>query len=62
MHGSISGWLRSHDALIDSSDSRWIRIKDLFSEAIERAPESRAEWIARSCADDIGLRGELPGS
>jgi non-specific serine/threonine protein kinase/serine/threonine-protein kinase len=41
------------------SDSRWIRIKDLFSEAIELAPESRAEWIARTCADDISLRREL---
>jgi tetratricopeptide (TPR) repeat protein len=59
VHGSISGWLQSHDALIDSSDSRWIRVKDLFSEAIGLARESRAEWIARSCADDIGLRGEL---
>jgi tetratricopeptide (TPR) repeat protein len=45
--------------LIDASDSRWIRIKDLFSEAIELAPESRAEWIARACAGDIGLASEL---
>jgi tetratricopeptide (TPR) repeat protein len=59
VRGSISGWLRSHDALIDSSDSRRIRIKDLFTEAIELTPESRAEWIARNCADDISLRREL---
>jgi tetratricopeptide (TPR) repeat protein len=45
--------------LIDSSDSRWIRIKDLFSEAIELAPESRATWIATACAGDVSLRREL---
>jgi eukaryotic-like serine/threonine-protein kinase len=46
-------------AVIDSSDSRWIRIKDLFAEAIALTPEARAESIARSCADDLSLRREL---
>ena len=42
-----------------SSDPRWIRIKDLFSEAIALAPESRAAWIAHACADDADLRREV---
>ena len=45
--------------MIDSSDSRWIRIKDLFAEAIELTPEARAESIARICAGDLSLRREL---
>ena len=45
--------------MIDSSDSRWIRIKDLFAEAIELTPEARAESIARICAGDLSLRCEL---
>jgi tetratricopeptide (TPR) repeat protein len=45
--------------VIDSSDSRWIRIKDLFAAAIELTPEARAESVARICADDLSLRREL---
>jgi hypothetical protein len=45
--------------VIDSSDSRWIRVKELFAEAIELTPEARAESIARICARDLSLRREL---
>jgi tetratricopeptide (TPR) repeat protein/predicted Ser/Thr protein kinase len=43
----------------DSADARWLRIKNLFADAIELAPELRAEWIVRTCAGDDGLRLEL---
>ena len=43
----------------DSSDQRWQRIKDLFAEAIELPPASRAAWLAQACADDVTLRLEV---
>jgi tetratricopeptide (TPR) repeat protein len=42
-----------------ASDRRWIRIKALFAEAIELTPESREQWVAQACADNISLRREL---
>ena len=38
---------------------RWKRIEDLCQAALELAPEQRAAFLARACADDAQLRGEV---
>ncbi len=41
------------------TSKRWDEIKEVFSEALGRAPEDRAAFIARVCAGDDELRGEV---
>lgn len=38
---------------------RWLRIKDVFLEALDRPPEQRSEYVARACAGDEGLLREV---
>jgi tetratricopeptide (TPR) repeat protein/TolB-like protein len=38
---------------------RWRRLEDLFELAIEHDPHSRADFLARECADDPELRREV---
>src|SRR5206468_1217888 len=47
------------DSVIEQSDSNWIRVKDLFAEAIDLTPAARQEWIERVCGGDVALRREL---
>jgi serine/threonine protein kinase/tetratricopeptide (TPR) repeat protein len=38
---------------------RWAEIERLLDGALELAPEDRAEWLGRMCADDPGLRADV---
>lgn len=38
---------------------RWERVKEVFQEALERAPEERAPLLREVCREDIGLRVEV---
>ena len=38
---------------------RWERVKDLFQEALERAPEERAPLLREVCREDLGLQIEV---
>src|SRR6185503_20217956 len=38
---------------------RYQRIGQLFDEALELAPEQRAEWLAQVCSDDTGLLDDV---
>src|SRR5260370_32565721 len=38
---------------------RWQRVKDLFSQACERAPEERGSFLAEACRGDEELRREV---
>jgi hypothetical protein len=38
---------------------RWRRIEALFHSALERQPEQRAAFLARACAGDLQLQGEV---
>ncbi|HYK43513.1 MAG TPA: protein kinase [Thermoanaerobaculia bacterium] len=38
---------------------RWERVKDLFQEALERAPEERGPHLKEVCREDAGLRGDV---
>jgi eukaryotic-like serine/threonine-protein kinase len=41
------------------NQERWQRIKDLFQEALERAPEQRSAFLAQTCADDAEARTQI---
>src|SRR5258706_10728386 len=41
------------------SPDRWLRVKDLFSQACERTPEQRAAFLADTCGGDEELRNEV---
>ena len=38
---------------------RWVHVKAIVQEALERAPDARAAFVAEACRDDSGLRGEV---
>src|SRR5262249_8810861 len=38
---------------------RWSRLKELFEAALEQRPSDRLVYVARVCADDNSLRGEI---
>jgi serine/threonine protein kinase len=38
---------------------RWQRIEDLFHDALDRPPESRAAWLDAACASDAALRAQV---
>ncbi len=38
---------------------RWKKIKELFEHALDLAPESRAEYLARACGKDSALRTQV---
>ena len=38
---------------------RWLRIKEIFTAALKRAPDIRAAFIKEACADDPDLRREV---
>jgi serine/threonine protein kinase len=40
-------------------EQRWQAIKDLFFEALERAPAQRDEFVAQACEGDEALRAEV---
>lgn len=42
-----------------SNADRWPDVRRLLGEAIELAPELRADFLARECGDDEGLRREV---
>ncbi|MBC7983128.1 MAG: serine/threonine protein kinase, partial [Candidatus Obscuribacterales bacterium] len=42
-----------------TQDARWLRIRDLFEQAIELAPEQRDAFLDARCGDDPNLRVEL---
>jgi eukaryotic-like serine/threonine-protein kinase len=41
------------------SDERWSRVKELFAEALDRAPDEREDFLARRCPEDASLREEV---
>ncbi len=41
------------------SSERWRRIEEIFHDALERAPDHRAEFLRDACAGDEGLRAEV---
>jgi TolB-like protein/Tfp pilus assembly protein PilF len=41
------------------NQERWQRIKDLFQEALERAPEQRSAFLAQTCAGDAKARTQI---
>ncbi len=49
----------SRNAVTPEPAARWTRIKELFAAALERAPPSRAGFLAGACPDDAALRGEV---
>jgi serine/threonine protein kinase len=40
-------------------DARWMRIRDLFEQAVELPVEERDAFVERNCGDDATLRDEL---
>jgi serine/threonine protein kinase len=40
-------------------DARWLRVRDLFEQAIELPADQRDSFIERNCGDDPSLRDEL---
>ncbi len=38
---------------------RWVRVKELFHEALACTPEGRAAFLQAACADDSELRAEI---
>jgi non-specific serine/threonine protein kinase/serine/threonine-protein kinase len=47
------------EAPAGETTARWMRLKALFSQAIELTPDGRQAWIDRNCAGDPELRAEL---
>jgi Tol biopolymer transport system component/tRNA A-37 threonylcarbamoyl transferase component Bud32 len=47
---------RSYDEV---TSDRWARLEQLYHEALERAPENRAAFLAEACKSDSGLRREV---
>jgi eukaryotic-like serine/threonine-protein kinase len=45
--------------IMKTQDARWLRIRDLFEQAVELPPEKREEFLDRHCRDDNELREEL---
>src|SRR5258708_22872510 len=41
------------------SPEEWQRVKEIFQEAVERAPAERAAFLDEFCASDVALRGEV---
>src|SRR5678809_91094 len=41
------------------SDHRTARVQQVFADALEFPPEQRAEFVARSCADDPELHSKV---
>jgi Tol biopolymer transport system component len=41
------------------TDARRRQLDQLFAEAIQHAPDARAEFVARTCGDDDGLRADV---
>ena len=42
-----------------TQDVRWMRIRDLFEQAVDMPTETREAFIDQNCGDDDGLRDEL---
>ncbi|HTE43409.1 MAG TPA: serine/threonine-protein kinase [Steroidobacteraceae bacterium] len=40
-------------------DARWMRVRDLFEQAIEMPADQREQFIEKNCGDDVSLRDEL---
>jgi serine/threonine protein kinase/dienelactone hydrolase len=38
---------------------RWHRLEQLFTEAVEQPARARADFLARACGPDVGLRDEI---
>ena len=41
------------------SPERWQKIKAVLEETLNRLPEERAEFLARTCRGDVELRSEV---
>ena len=41
------------------TEARWSRVKEVFHQALEHAPEERAAFLAETCGKDIDLREEV---
>ncbi len=41
------------------TDAHWVRIKNLFEDAIEQPPEALEAWLDANCADDDAVRRQL---
>jgi serine/threonine-protein kinase len=39
--------------------ARWAKVQELFAAALEKAPASRAEFLATACSGDAALRSEV---
>ncbi len=44
---------------MDSQAARWKTLERLFNEALDRAPDQRAAYLAAACGDDTELRHEV---
>ena len=38
---------------------KWLRVKEIVGEALEREPDDRAAFLDQACAQDLGLRAEV---
>ncbi len=41
------------------SAARWQQVKQLFTAALERAPQQRTVYLTEACGEDVALRGEI---
>src|SRR5580704_583541 len=41
------------------NEDRWARVEDIFHQAVELRPDSRAGFLHQVCGDDHSLRGEV---
>jgi eukaryotic-like serine/threonine-protein kinase len=46
-------------AVTPDAAAGWAKLKDLFAEALEKAPASRPEFLAEACGGDAALRAEV---
>src|SRR5579864_1944659 len=44
---------------IPNMPEKWDQVKELFTMALERAPEERSVFLRRACGDDDSLRAEV---
>ena len=44
---------------MESGKDRWLRVKELFTEAVARPPAERDRFLADACPDDAAMRREV---
>ena len=60
MDGGAGVAVPEDDAIVtEQTAERWEQVKRLFTAALEQSPPARSTFLAASCKDDSGLRGEV---